>query len=167
MVDFEAELALVVGRRCKHVPEARVPEVIAGFMCGNDVSVRDWQRRSPTMQMGKSFDTHGPCGPWITTIDEVGPEPDLAIRSYVDDRLMQDGRTGDLIYKIPSLIAHLTTAFTLEPGDVVFTGTPSGVGVARTPPVFLRPGNTVRVEIEGLGALTNPVIAEDVKVTID
>jgi 2-keto-4-pentenoate hydratase/2-oxohepta-3-ene-1,7-dioic acid hydratase in catechol pathway len=155
MVDFEGELVYVIGRRCRKVPPERAHEVIAGFMAGNDVSVRDWQARSPTMMMGKGFDTHGPTGPWLTTLDEAGDWQDLAIRTWVNGALMQSGSTSDMIFSVRAQIAHLTQAFTLEPGDVIFTGTPEGVGVARKPPQFLKPGDIVRIEIDRLGALEN------------
>lgn len=160
MIDFEGELVYVIGRRCRRVPAARAMEVIAGFMIGNDVTVRDWQARSPTMMMGKGFDTHGPTGPWLTTADEIADPHALTIRTWVNGALMQSASTAEMIFKIAAQIEHLSTAFTLEPGDVIFTGTPAGVGVARKPPVFLKAGDVVRVEIEGLGAIENTCAAE-------
>lgn len=154
-IDYEAELCVVIGRKCRHVPASRAFEVIAGFMCGNDVSVRDWQQRSPTMMMGKGFDTHGPTGPWIVTPDEVADVHNLPIRCLVNGQVMQQASTAEMIFKIPAQIEHLTAAFTLEPGDVIFTGTPAGVGVYRNPPVRLKAGDKVRVEIDGLGTLEN------------
>ena len=154
-IDFEAELCVVIGRKCRHVPAARAFEVIAGFMCGNDVSVRDWQQRSPTMMMGKGFDTHGPTGPWIVTPDEIKDVQALSVRCLLNGQVMQEASTAEMIFKIPAQIEHLTAAFTLEPGDVIFTGTPAGVGNWRNPPVRLKAGDRVRVEIEGLGALDN------------
>lgn len=154
-VDYEAELCVVIGRRCRHVPAARAFEVIAGFMCGNDISVRDWQQRSPTMMMGKGFDTHGPTGPWIVTPDEIKDVQALSVRCLLNGQVMQEASTAEMIFKIPAQIEHLTAAFTLEPGDVIFTGTPAGVGNWRNPPVRLKAGDRVRVEIEGLGALDN------------
>jgi 2-keto-4-pentenoate hydratase/2-oxohepta-3-ene-1,7-dioic acid hydratase in catechol pathway len=127
-VDFEAELCVVIGRRCRHVPRDRAMEVIAGFMCGNDVSVRDWQARTPTMMMGKGFDTHGPTGPWIVTPEEIADPQALGVRCLVNGQVMQDASTAEMIFGIAAQIEHLTTAFTLEPGDVIFTGTPAGVG---------------------------------------
>lgn len=159
-VDYEAELCVVIGRRCRHVPRARAFEVIAGFMCGNDVSVRDWQQRSPTMMMGKGFDTHGPTGPWIVTPDEISDVASLRVRCLLNGQVMQDASTAEMIFDIPAQIEHLTAAFTLEPGDVIFTGTPAGVGNWRKPPVRLKPGDRVRVEIEGIGALENSCTAE-------
>jgi 2-keto-4-pentenoate hydratase/2-oxohepta-3-ene-1,7-dioic acid hydratase in catechol pathway len=159
-LDYEGELGFVVGRRCRHVPRARAHEVIAGYLVVNDVSVRDWQLRVPTMTMGKSFDTHGPLGPWLTTADELGDPHGLRLRTWVNGELRQDSSTKNLIFDCFALIEHLSTAFTLEPGDVVATGTPGGVGIAMKPPRLLRVGDSVRIEIEGLGALENQIVAE-------
>jgi 2-keto-4-pentenoate hydratase/2-oxohepta-3-ene-1,7-dioic acid hydratase in catechol pathway len=160
VVDYEGELAFVIGRRCRHVPAARATEVIAGYTICNDVSVRDWQMRTPTMTMGKSFDTHGPLGPWVVTPDELGDPHGLSLRTWVNDELRQDGKTDDLIYDCFDMVEHLSTAFTLEPGDVISTGTPAGVGIAMKPPCLLTAGDVVRIEIEGIGTLQNPVIDE-------
>jgi 2-keto-4-pentenoate hydratase/2-oxohepta-3-ene-1,7-dioic acid hydratase in catechol pathway len=162
VVDYEGELAFVIGRRCRHVPADRAAEVVAGYTIVNDVSVRDWQRRTPTMTMGKSFDTHGPMGPWLVTPDELpGGDPHgLRLRTWVDDQLVQDSTTDPLIFDCWQMVEHLSTAFTLEPGDVISTGTPAGVGIARTPPLLLRDGMRVRIEIEGIGVLENPVVDE-------
>jgi len=161
-LDYEAELALVIGRRCRHVPAERAHEVIAGYTCANDVSVRDWQGKAQTMQIGKSFDTHGPLGPWLVTGDELGDPNDLAIRCYVEDELRQDARTSEMVFDCFQQISHLSEAFTLEPGDVIATGTPSGVGLGRQPvrDNLLHVGETVRVEIEGIGTLVNTVVEE-------
>jgi 2-keto-4-pentenoate hydratase/2-oxohepta-3-ene-1,7-dioic acid hydratase in catechol pathway len=158
-LDYEGELGFVVGRRCRHVPRARAHEVIAGYLVVNDVSVRDWQLRIPTWTMGKSFDTHGPLGPWLTTADEIDPSG-LRLRTWVNGELRQDSNTKNLIFDCAAIVEHLSTAFTLEPGDVVATGTPGGVGIAMKPPRLLTVGDVMRVEIEGLGALENPVVAE-------
>ena len=160
VVDYEGELAFVIGRRCRHVPAARAAEVIAGYTIGNDVSVRDWQIRTPTMTMGKSFDTHGPLGPEVVTADELGDPHRLRLRTWVNDELRQDGCTDDLIFDCFDMVEHLSTAFTLEPGDVISTGTPAGVGIAMKPPKLLTAGDVVRIEIDGIGALENPVIDE-------
>jgi 2-keto-4-pentenoate hydratase/2-oxohepta-3-ene-1,7-dioic acid hydratase in catechol pathway len=128
-------------------------------MCGNDVSVRDWQFHNPTWMIGKGFDSHGPTGPWIVTRDEVDPA-NLDVKCFVNGELVQSSNTRHLIFGVPELIEYISTAFTLEPGDIVFTGTPAGVGVSRKPPVFLKAGDNVRVEISGLGALENPVVDE-------
>lgn len=165
-VDYEAELVAVIGRRCRHVPRARAFEVIAGYMCGNDVSVRDWQARSPTLMMGKGFDTHGPTGPWIATPDEVGDVADLRVRCLLNGKVMQNASTSEMIFDIPAQIEHLTAAFTLEPGDLIFTGTPAGVGNWRDPPVRLKPGDRVRVEIDKIGAIENICEAETGGTTI-
>ncbi len=159
MVDYEGELALVIGRRCRHVPADKASTVIAGYTIMNDVSVRDWQMASPTMIMGKSWDTHGPCGPVLVTRDEIDPHS-LALKTTVNGEVRQDSNTNDLIFDCYKLIEHITTAFTLEPGTIVTTGTPAGVGVFFDPPKLLAPGDEVAITIEGIGTLTNPVIAE-------
>lgn len=159
-LDYEAELAVVIGVRCRHVAANRAHRVIAGFTICNDVSVRDWQFRSPTMMMGKGFDTHGPLGPWIVTPDEVGDPHDLAIRCFVNGEKRQDTNTKHMIFDCFQQIEHLTTAFTLEPGDVISTGTSSGVGVAMKPPKFLQVGDVVRIEVEKIGHIENRVVAE-------
>ncbi len=161
-LDYEAELAIVIGKRCRHVPAERAHEVIAGYTCANDISVRDWQGKAQTMQIGKSFDTHGPLGPWLVTADELGDPNDLAIRCTVDDELRQDARTSEMVFDCFQQVSHLSEAFTLEPGDVIATGTPSGVGLGRQPvrENLLHVSETVRVEIEGIGALVNTVVEE-------
>jgi 2-keto-4-pentenoate hydratase/2-oxohepta-3-ene-1,7-dioic acid hydratase in catechol pathway len=158
MVDYEGELALVIGRRCQHVPAARAHEVVAGYTVVNDVSVRDWQWRTPTFTMGKSFDTHAPCGHELVTGDEVGDPGALRIRTWVNDELRQDSNTADMIFGCAPMIEYLTTAFPLEPGTVIATGTPAGVGAGFDPPRYLRDGDTVRIAIEGIGELSNPVV---------
>jgi 2-keto-4-pentenoate hydratase/2-oxohepta-3-ene-1,7-dioic acid hydratase in catechol pathway len=161
-LDYEAELAVVIGRRCRHVPVERAHEVIAGYTCANDVSVRDWQGRAQTMTIGKSFDTHGPLGPWLVTAEELGDPNDLAIRCFVDDEQRQDARTSQMVFDCFQQVSHLSEAFTLEPGDVIATGTPAGVGLGRQPvrDNLLHVGDTVRVEIEGIGELINTVVEE-------
>jgi 2-keto-4-pentenoate hydratase/2-oxohepta-3-ene-1,7-dioic acid hydratase in catechol pathway len=159
-LDYEGELAFVIGKRCRHVPRRRAPEVIAGYLVANDVSVRDWQLRVPTWTMGKSFDTHGPLGPWLTTSDEVGDPHGLGIRTTVNGELRQSSNTKELIFDCYALVEHLSTAFTLEVGDVVATGTPSGVGISRKPPRLLQVGDVVEVEIDALGRLRNEVVRE-------
>jgi len=159
-LDYEGELGFVIGRRCRHVPRERAREAIAGYLVVNDVTVRDWQLRVPTWTMGKSFDTHGPLGPWLTTADEVGDPHDLRLRTWVNGELRQESSTRQLIFDCYALVEHLSTAFTLEPGDVVATGTPSGVGIAMKPPHLLRVGDRVRIEIERLGALDNEIVPE-------
>ena len=150
----------MIGERCRHVPEDRAAEVIAGFLIVNDVSVRDWQFRAQTMVLGKGWDTHGPIGPWITTGDEVGDPHGLELKTWVNGELRQHSSTKHLIFGCDNLIATITTMCTLEPGDVISTGTPSGVGIGFDPKRFLKAGDTVRIEIDGLGVLENPVIDE-------
>ncbi len=165
MLDFEVELVVIIGAEARHVPVERAHEVIAGYCVGCDYSVRDWQKATPTMIMGKGFNTHAPFGPVLVTADEIADLDQLRLRCYVNDQLMQDGCVADLIFKVPQMIAHLSTAFTLLPGDIIFTGTPAGVGIARTPPVYLFAGDTVRCEIDGLGMIENKIV-DEVKATI-
>jgi 2-keto-4-pentenoate hydratase/2-oxohepta-3-ene-1,7-dioic acid hydratase in catechol pathway len=157
-VDYEGELALVIGPRCQHVPAARALEVVAGYTVINDVSARDWQWRSPTFTMGKSFDTHAPCGPELVTGDEVDDPGRLGIRTWVNGELRQDSSTADLIFGCAEMIEYLTTAFPLEPGTIIATGTPAGVGAGFNPPRFLANGDIVRIAIDGVGELENPVV---------
>ncbi len=159
-LDYEGELGVVISRRCRHVPVDAAFEVIAGYLVVNDVSVRDWQLSSPTMTLGKSFDTHGPIGPWLTTADEIADPHDLRIRTWLGDELVQDGSTTSMIFDIPTQIARLSAAFTLEPGDIIATGTPAGVGVVRQPQLWMKAGDVVRVEIDGLGVLENSIVEE-------
>ena len=159
-LDYEGELAFVIGKRCRHVPVDEAHQVIAGFTIANDVSVRDWQMRSPTLMLGKSFDTAGPLGPWIVTSDEIKNPHDLAIKTWVDNDLRQNANTRQMIFNCYEMVAYLSQAMTLEPGDVIATGTPSGVGVKMQPRGYLKPGQTVSVEIERIGRLTNFVIQE-------
>ena len=162
MVDYEGELGVVIGTRCRAVSADRASEVVAGYLVVNDVSVRDWQRATPTMTMGKSWDTHGPIGPWLVTADEIADPHDLRVRTWVDDELRQDASTAAMINNCWELIEHLSTAFTLLPGTIISTGTPSGVGIAMKPPGLLRAGQTVRIEIDGIGTIENPVVAQPV-----
>ncbi len=160
-LDYEGELAIVIGRRCRHVPNDRAHEVIAGYTICNDVSVRDWQMRSPTMMMGKSFDTHCPLGPALVTVDEIGGTPSgHELKTIVNGEVRQHSSTKELIFDCFDLVEHISTAFTLQPGDVISTGTCGGVALAMKPPKWLVPGDVVRVEIEGLGAIENTVIEE-------
>jgi 2-keto-4-pentenoate hydratase/2-oxohepta-3-ene-1,7-dioic acid hydratase in catechol pathway len=159
-VDYEGELGIVIGTRCRNVSVADAPSVVGGYLIVNDVSVRDWQRATPTMTMGKSWDTHGPIGPWLVSADEVGDPHDLTIRTWVDGDLRQDASTKQMITNCWELIAHLSTAFTLLPGTIIATGTPAGVGFVMDPPRCMKPGSTVRIEIDKLGVLENPVIAQ-------
>lgn len=160
-VDYEAELVVVIGRGGRDIPAARAMEHVAGYCCGNDISARDWQMRKPGGQwlLGKSFDTFAPIGPVLVTTDEV-PEPGrLSIELRLNGRVMQRSNTAQLIFSIEALIAYVSAVCTLRPGDLIFTGTPGGVGFARKPPVFLQPGDVLEVEIESIGVLSNPVVA--------
>ncbi len=161
-VDWEAELAVVIGRRCKNVPRAEALEYVLGYTCANDISARDWQKEGGGSQWcrGKSFDTFAPLGPCLVTTDELGAAGDLRIRTLVNGEVLQDSTTADMIFDVPTLIEFYSGSTTLLPGTVILTGTPSGVGAARQPPRFLQPGDTVSVEIENLGTLTNPVLEE-------
>jgi 2-keto-4-pentenoate hydratase/2-oxohepta-3-ene-1,7-dioic acid hydratase in catechol pathway len=159
-LDYEGELAVVIGRYCRHVPKQRAREVIAGYTIANDVSVRDWQRRVPTFTMGKSWDTHCPLGPWITTADEVGDPHALDLKTWVNGELRQHSNTSQLLFNCFDLVEHLSTVFTLEPGDIISTGTPAGVAAAMKPPKWLKAGDVVKIAIEKLGEIENRVIAE-------
>jgi 2-keto-4-pentenoate hydratase/2-oxohepta-3-ene-1,7-dioic acid hydratase in catechol pathway len=160
VLDYEGELGIVIGRRCRHVSREQAPEVIAGYTIVNDVSVRDWQLRIPTWTIGKSFDTHGPLGPYIVTPDEVGDPHALELRTWVNGELRQHTNTKELIFDCYTLVEHLSTSFTLEPGDVIATGTSSGVGIGFKPPKLLVAGDVVKIAIDKLGELENAVIEE-------
>jgi acylpyruvate hydrolase len=159
-VDYEGELAFVMGRRGRYIPEEQALAHVAGYMAFNDVSARDFQMRTSQWTIGKTFDTFAPMGPALVTADEIPDPHALDIRVSIGDEVLQASNTRHLIFSIPQLVAYLSQVMTLEPGDVVATGTPAGVGFARRPPRFLRPGDVVRIEIEGLGVLENPVTAE-------
>jgi 2-keto-4-pentenoate hydratase/2-oxohepta-3-ene-1,7-dioic acid hydratase in catechol pathway len=158
-LDYEVELGVVIGPgAAKGVSEANARNFVFGYFVANDVSARDWQFHTSTFTMGKSFDTHGPIGPWIVTADEIADPHALALRCYVNGELRQQSSTSELIHDIWQRIAYLSTAFTLEPGDLLATGTPEGVGAGMTPPNFLKPGDVVRCEIDGIGAIENRVV---------
>jgi 2-keto-4-pentenoate hydratase/2-oxohepta-3-ene-1,7-dioic acid hydratase in catechol pathway len=159
-LDYEGELGFVIGTRCRHVPVERAHEVIAGYLVVNDLSVRDWQQKAPTMTLGKSFDTHGPIGPWLVTADEVPDPQALDFRTTVDGEQRQASNTRHMIFDCREMVAFLSTAFTLEPGDIIATGTCGGVGVKMKPRGYLRLGQRVRVEFEGIGYIENEVVAE-------
>lgn len=161
-VDFEAELVVVMGKSGRHISEAQALDYVAGYCCGHDVSARDWQTQKPGGQwlLGKTFDTFAPLGPFLATRDEIGDASNLGIKFRLNGRTMQDSNTSQLIFPIPKLIAYISQVVTLAPGDLIFTGTPAGVGVARKPPVYLQSGDVCEVEIEHLGVLRNPVVAE-------
>lgn len=156
-VDYEAELAVVIGRRCHAVPEDEALDCVAGAMPLNDVSARDLQLQNPLWTSGKAIDTFAPCGPALVTLDEIGDLGDLAVRTRVDGELLQDGSTKEMIFGVAETVAWLSRTMMLEPGDIVATGTPAGVGAFQGR--FLRDGQTVEVEIEGLGAVSNPIRA--------
>jgi len=161
-VDWEVELAIVIGKTARHVTAERAMDFIGGWTVFNDVSVRDWQRRTAQFLQGKTFERTTPVGPALVTLDEAGDGSDLALRCEVDGRVMQDSRTSDLLFKPAELIAYISTIITLDPGDIIATGTPSGVGAGRKPPVFLKAGQTVRTSVEGLGEQVNTCVKEEV-----
>ncbi len=154
-VDYEAELVAVIGVRGRHITRQAAPDAVFGYCCGNDVSVRDWQLRTSQWVLGKSFDTHAPFGPWITTADEVGDPHALGIRCFVNGEKRQESNTRHLVFDVWTQVEHVSQAMTLEPGDVIFTGTPAGVGMAMNPRQNLKAGDRVRVEIDRLGAIEN------------
>jgi 2-keto-4-pentenoate hydratase/2-oxohepta-3-ene-1,7-dioic acid hydratase in catechol pathway len=156
-LDYEVELGVVIGRRAKGVAPQDALAHIFGYFVANDVSARDWQFHSPTFTMGKSFDTHGPIGPWIVTADEVADPQTLDLRCLVNGEVRQANNTANMLHRIDAQIAYLSTAFTLEPGDLIATGTPEGVGVGMEPPTFLKSGDVVRCEVEGIGVIENRV----------
>jgi acylpyruvate hydrolase len=159
MIDYEGEYAFVIGRAGRDIPRERAMEYVAGYTIMNDVSCRDYQMKTGQWMIGKTFDTFAPMGPHLVTRDEVADPHNLELSLYLNGQRMQHSNTRNLIFKTDYLIAFLSQVFTLEPGDVVSTGTPGGVGFARKPPVFMKPGDRVRIEIEGLGTLENPVEA--------
>jgi 2-keto-4-pentenoate hydratase/2-oxohepta-3-ene-1,7-dioic acid hydratase in catechol pathway len=162
-VDYEAELVIVVGKRGKHIPnDPSAFDYVGGYTCGHDVSARDWQFRGEEKQwiIGKTFDTFAPTGPVLVTADELKDPHKLQIQLRLNGQTMQNSNTKEFIFGVPHLLWFLSQVVTLEPGDLIFTGTPPGVGIARKPPVLLKPGDTVDVEIEGIGVLTNPCVAE-------
>ena len=163
-VDWEVELAFVIGARARRVKAADAAKVVAGFTVFNDISMRDWQMRTLQFLQGKTFEKSTPVGPAVVTLDEVpqGIDADLAISCEVDGEQMQKARTSDLLFPPAVLVEYISTMMTLEPGDIIATGTPNGVGAGRNPPVFLKPGQSVRTTIEGVGELVNPTVAEAV-----
>jgi 2-keto-4-pentenoate hydratase/2-oxohepta-3-ene-1,7-dioic acid hydratase in catechol pathway len=160
-VDYEAELVIVIGHGGYRIPRERALAAVAGYTNGHDVSARDWQIGRPGKQwlLGKTADTFAPVGPWLVTADEVGDPHDLAVTLRLNGETMQRGRTNELIFGVDELIAYISQLVTLSPGDLIFTGTPPGVGMGRKPPVWLKAGDAVEVECEGLGVLRNPVVA--------
>ncbi|WP_091739516.1 fumarylacetoacetate hydrolase family protein [Phenylobacterium immobile] len=160
MVDYEVEMVAVIGKGGRHISKADAPAAIFGYCVGNDVSARDWQRKTAQWMLGKSFDTHGPFGPWITTSDAVSDPHALAIRSIVNGEVRQNSNTSNLIFDVYDQIVELSQVMTLEPGDIIYTGTPGGVGTAMKPPRYLQPGDHVACEVEGLGRIEAEMVAE-------
>jgi 2-keto-4-pentenoate hydratase/2-oxohepta-3-ene-1,7-dioic acid hydratase in catechol pathway len=161
-VDYEGELVVVIGRAGRYIPEERALEYVAGYTCGNDVSARDWQLRKPGNQwlLGKSFDSFAPCGPVLVTKEELTHPLRLPITLRLNGKVMQQSNTDQMVFSVAKLVSYISQVCTLKPGDLLYTGTPAGVGMARKPPVFLKPGDWVEVEIGGIGVLRNPVVAE-------
>ena len=159
--DYEGELACIIGRRARHISEDEAMDHVLGYTCVNDVSARDFQFADGQWQRGKSCETFAPMGPWLVTRDEIDDPHDLAIKIRIDGRTLQDSSTNQLIFGIPRLVSELSQAYALEPGDVISTGTPPGVGFARKPPIYLQPGMSMEVEIEGIGILRNGVIGSE------
>jgi len=160
-LDYEAELILVIGKRAKHLSAGNALSCIAGYCCGNEGSVREFQRKTTQWDMGKNFDRTGGFGPWLVTADELPPgAKGLKIESRLDGKVMQSDNTDNMMFPIVELLVYVTQGMTLEPGDIIFTGTPSGVGHARTPPVFMKNGDICEVEVQGIGVLRNPVVDE-------
>ena len=159
-VDYEVELVAVIGRDGRHITREDAPKSIFGYCVGNDISVRDWQNFTPQWMLGKSFDTHAPFGPWITTADEAGDPHRLGVRCFVNDEKRQDSNTSNFVFNLWDQIAYLSQAMTLEPGDLIFTGTPGGVGMAMSPPAYLKAGDRVKCEIDRLGAIEADCAAE-------
>lgn len=157
-LDYEVELGVVIGKIAKHVSEEDASEYVFGYFVANDVSARDWQFHSPTFMMGKSFDTHGPIGPWIVTADEIEDPHALGLRCLVNGEVRQESNTSHLIFNVWEQISYLSTAFTLEPGDLLATGTPEGVGIGMVPQCFLKSGDVVRCEVDGIGVIENVVL---------
>ncbi len=160
-VDYEAELGVVIGERARDVPVARALDVVAGYTCFNDVSARDLQFQDGQWTRAKSLDTFSPTGPRVAPASEIPDPQALRIRCLVNGEALQDSSTAEMVFSVAELIAYISKGITLDPGDLIVTGTPAGVGFTRTPPIFLRPGDEVAVEIEGIGTLTNPVRGEE------
>jgi 2-keto-4-pentenoate hydratase/2-oxohepta-3-ene-1,7-dioic acid hydratase in catechol pathway len=161
-VDFEAELVIVIGKRGRHISTETAMEHVAGYTIGHDVSARDWQLEKDGKQWlsGKTFDTFAPVGPVIVTPDELGDAHKLPIRLKINGKVLQNSNTNQLIFDTAAMVSYMSQVFTLEPGDLIFTGTPPGVGIGRTPPVWIQPGDVCDIEIDGIGVLSNPVAAE-------
>ncbi len=160
-VDYEVELVAIVGQGGKHIAASDAPAAIFGYCVGNDVTERMWQHAVPQWSLGKSFDTHAPMGPWIVTADEIGDPHTLGLRCFVNGEKRQDSNTEHLVFNVWEQVEHLSVGMTLEPGDILFTGTPGGIGAAMDPRKFLQAGDVVRCEIERIGAIEATMVAED------
>jgi len=158
--DYEGELALIIGKPARRIPKERAYDIIAGYSCFNDGSVRDWQNHTGQFTPGKNFAKSGSFGPWMVTSDEFGDPNSRTLQTRLNGRIMQDTPISDLMFDIPALIEYITTFTELLPGDVISTGTPGGVGAARNPPVWMKPGDTIEVEISGIGTMKNPIAGE-------
>lgn len=159
-LDWEGELAVIIGKEGRNIPEERAYEHVAGYSCYNDGSIREWQFHAKQIASGKNFESTGGFGPWMVTADEIEPGKPLKLEVRLNGELMQSSHTGHMIFSVPKLIAYASAIFTLVPGDVIATGTPAGVGWSRKPPRFMKPGDVCEVEIEGIGVLRNPIVAQ-------
>ena len=159
-LDWEGELAVIIGKEGRDIPESEAWEYVAGYSCYNDASIREWQFHAQQIAAGKNFENTGGFGPWMVTADEIDPGQTLKITTRLNDEVVQSGDTSHLIFSVPRLINYASTIFTLVPGDVIVTGTPAGMGFSRKPPLYMKPGDTVEVEIESIGTLVNPVTAQ-------
>lgn len=159
-LDWEGELAVIVGKPGRDIPEAVAMDHVAGYSVYNDASIRDWQFHAKQIAAGKNFESTGGFGPWMVTADEIAPDRSLKLETRLNGQVMQSGHTRDMIFSIPQLITYASRIFTLVPGDVIATGTPAGVGFTRKPPLFMRPGDVVEIEIEGIGTLRNPIVQQ-------
>ncbi|WP_342621031.1 fumarylacetoacetate hydrolase family protein [Rhodoferax sp. GW822-FHT02A01] len=159
-LDWEGELAVIIGKAGRNIPEANAWQYVAGYSCYNDASIREWQFHAKQIASGKNFEGTGAFGPWMVTADEIAPGRKLALQTRLNGEIVQSSDTGQMIFDIPRMINYASTIFTLMPGDVIVTGTPAGVGWSKKPPRFMKPGDVVEVEIEAIGLLSNPVIAQ-------
>jgi 2-keto-4-pentenoate hydratase/2-oxohepta-3-ene-1,7-dioic acid hydratase in catechol pathway len=160
-LDWEGELAVIIGKEGRDIPVERAYEYVAGYSIYNDGSVRDWQFHAKQIASGKNFESTGAFGPWMVTADEIAPDRQLKLETRLNGEVKQSSHTGNMIFSIPVLINYASTIFTLVPGDVIVTGTPAGVGFGRKPPQYMKPGDTVEIEIEGIGILRNPIVAQE------
>lgn len=159
-LDWEGELAVIIGKEGRNIPREKAYEYVAGYSCYNDGSIREWQFHAKQIASGKNFESTGAFGPWMVTADEIAPGRELKLEVRLNGEVVQSSHTGHMIFDIPTLINYASTIFTLVPGDVIVTGTPAGVGWSRKPPLFMKDGDTVEVEIEDVGLLRNPIVAQ-------